>query len=43
MPDQTDIVSLVQLAILEIRAGGLPSMPLMTLLLSKVLLTAELA
>ena len=36
MPDKTDIVSLVQLAILEIRTGGMPSTPVLTLLLSKV-------
>ena len=36
MADKTDIISLVQLAVLEIQAGGFPSTPVLTLLLSKV-------
>lgn len=36
MAEKTDIISLVQLAVLEIRTGGFPSTPVLTLLLSKV-------
>ena len=36
MPDQNDLLSLLQLALLEVQGGRLPSTPLLTLLLSKV-------
>ena len=40
MPDQTDISTLLRLALLELKGGSLPSVPILTLLLSKARCTA---